>query len=212
MSLRLLRPRVSIKRISGSRCLRVMVDDEALRCWFCREVLPLEAALMAFLRRNWREAADLQDLRQDIYERVLKGAREQLPQHSAAYVYTVARNHLINCARRSRIVSFELLADLDDVQQGGQAFHPERQLVARDELKRAIAGLDRLPPRCREIVRLRKVEGLSTRETAARLDIGVDAVEKQITLGMRALVDFVLGGTGKIQWSRGASVSRRRRP
>lgn len=189
-----------------------MVDEETLRRWFCREVLPLEAALMAFLRRNWRETADLQDLRQDIYERVLKGAREQIPQHGGAYVYAVARNHLINCARRSRIVSFELLADLDDVQQGAQAFHPEPQLVARDELKRAIAGLDRLPPRCREIVRLRKVEGLSTRETAARLDIGVDAVEKQITLGMRALVDFVLGGTGKIQWSRSASVSRRRRP
>jgi len=45
---------------------------------------------------------------------------------------------------------------------------------------------------------LRKVEGLSTRETADRLGITVDTVEKHITQGMRALVDFMLGGPGKI--------------
>ena len=64
------------------------------------------------------------------------------------------------------------------------------------------AGLDRLPPRCREVVRLRKIEGLSTRETAERLGVGIDTVEQQTVHGMRALVDFMLGGTGKIQRGR----------
>jgi RNA polymerase sigma-70 factor (ECF subfamily) len=49
------------------------------------------------------------------------------------------------------------------------------------------------------VIWLRKVEGLSTRETAERLGIGLDTVEKQITQGMRALVDFMLGGDGKIR-------------
>ena len=179
----------------------MMVDDETLRRWFCHEVLPLEASLMAFIRRNWREAGDLIDLRQDIYERVLKGAREGLPHHSAAYVYRVARNHLINCAKRSRIVSFDLVADLDELHPATDALQPERQLIARNELKRAVAGLERLPPRCREVVRLRKLEGLSTRETAERLKVGQDTVEEQMTLGMRALVDFMLGGEGRIDRS-----------
>lgn len=48
------------------------------------------------------------------------------------------------------------------------------------------------------MVTLRKVEGLSTRETADRLGVGVDTIERQLTLGMRALVDFMLGGPGKI--------------
>lgn len=187
-----------------------MVDDEALKQWFCQEVLPLEGALMAFIRRNWREASDVVDLRQDIYERVLGGARNGLPQQTAAFVYTVARNHLINCAKRSRIVSFDLVADLDDARQNIEVFHPEHQLQARDELKRACAGLDRLPTRCREVVRLRKVEGLSTRETANRLNIGVDTVEKQMTLGMRALVDFMLGGTGKVQRPESRSPAQRK--
>jgi RNA polymerase sigma-70 factor (ECF subfamily) len=55
-----------------------------------------------------------------------------------------------------------------------------------------------LSPRVREIVHLRKVEGLNTQETADRLGIGVDAVKQQLKLGMQALADFMLGGSGKI--------------
>jgi len=40
-----------------------MVDDQALKEWFCREVLPLERALSAFIRRNWRDVAEVIDLR-----------------------------------------------------------------------------------------------------------------------------------------------------
>lgn len=175
-----------------------MVDDRALNAWFCGEVLPLERVLTQFIRRNWRIAADVVDLRQEIYERALVGARAELPQNSKHYLYAVARNHLINRAKRAQVVSFELVADMATMDFNVDRFATERQLSARDELRRAEAGLSRLPPRCREVVRLRKVEGLSTKETAARLGISSDTVEKQMTQGMRALVDFMLGGAGKI--------------
>jgi RNA polymerase sigma factor (sigma-70 family) len=182
-----------------------MVNDDALNAWFKREVLPLESALMAFLRRNWRVTDDIPDLRQDIYERVLSGARGGLPLEVRSYVFTVARNHLVNHAKRGQIVSFELVADMAFLDVEIDRFRTERQLTARDELRRAQAGLDRLPERCREVVWLRKVEGLSTRQTAERLGISIDTVEKQITLGMRALVDFMLGGSGRIVRSSGSA-------
>ena len=184
-----------------------MVDEATLHAWFCREVLPLERALMRFIRRNWRAAADVTDLRQDIYERVLGGARAGIPAHTRQYVFTVARNHLINQAKRGQVVSFELVADMTSLQTGFDRFGTERQLSARDELRRAQIGLDRLPPRCREVVWLRKVEGLSTLQTAERLGISVNTVERHITQGMRALVDHMLGGSGKITRS---PLSRRR--
>jgi RNA polymerase sigma-70 factor (ECF subfamily) len=176
-----------------------MVDEQALNAWFCAEVLPLERALTAFIRRNWRVAADVTDLRQDIYERALTGARAGLPAHARQYLFTVARNHLINRARRGQVVSIELVADTSAMEIDADMFSTEHQLTARDELRRTQKGLDQLPPRCREVIWLRKVEGLSTRETAERLGIGLDTVEKQITQGMRALVDFMLGGNGKIR-------------
>jgi RNA polymerase sigma factor (sigma-70 family) len=175
-----------------------MTDDAALNAWFCSEVLPLEGALMRFIRRNWRIAEDVTELRQDIYERSLNGARVALPANARAFVFTVARNHLINHAKRARIVSFDLVADLESVGQA-DLLSTERHLDARDQLRRANNGLNALPPRCREVVRMRKIEGLSTKEAAALLGVGTDTVERQLTMGMRALVDFMLGGPGKLQ-------------
>jgi len=179
-----------------------MVDDEALGAWFCDAILSREASLMRFIRRNWRDAAETADLRQEIYEKVLTGARRELPRNAGHYLFAVARNHLINRAKRAQIVSFDLVADITSIAESPDLYSTERHVSARDELRRAQAGLDLLPPRCREVVRLRKVEGLTTRETAERLGVGIDTVEKQLTLGIRAMTDFVLGGTGKIhRWS-----------
>src|SRR5258707_1540663 len=158
-----------------------MVDDQALKEWFCREVLPLERALSAFIRRNWRDAADVVDLRQDIYERVLLGARNGLPAQAGKFVYTVARNHLINRAKRARIVSFDVVVDLDAI-SGNDVLDPERQLLAREELRRIQLGLAKLPPRGRDVVLLRKIRGLSTRETAAALGLGIQIVEQRMKL------------------------------
>jgi RNA polymerase sigma-70 factor (ECF subfamily) len=187
-----------------------LVDDRELREWFCSEVLPLEPALTRFIRRNWREANDVMDLRQEIYERALIGARTGLPHHTSGYLYTVARNHLANRVRRAKIVSFDLVADFDATDPLG-AFDPEPALFARDELRRTLDGLQHLPPRCREVVRLRKVEGLTTREVADRMEVGVHTVEKQLTLGMRALADFMLGGSGRVHRPSGIRLMRRRR-
>lgn len=176
-----------------------MVEEATLNAWFCAEVLPLERALTSFISRNWRIASEVADLRQDIYERALTGARSGIPLHTRHYLFTVARNHLINQAKRGQIVSIELVADTSALELESSAFGAEQHLTAREELRRTQRGLEQLPPRCREVIWLRKVEGLSTRETADRLGISLDTVEKQITQGMRALADFMLGGSGKIR-------------
>lgn len=176
-----------------------MIDDAELNAWFCREVLPLERSLTHFIRRNFRVAADIVDVRQDVYARVLAGARKELPMNARAFVYTVARNHLITMAARAKIVSIELHAELDDVQPRQQMFEVEDHLDTRDKLRRAFQALDALPARCREVVRLRKVEGYSIREAAAHMGVSTDTVERQLTLGMRAIADYVLGGDGKLE-------------
>lgn len=175
-----------------------MVDDEELNAWFVREVLPLERALTAYIRHNWRVPEDVFELRQDIYENSLTGARRALPTNTRGYVYTVARNHLINTAKRARIVPIETIADLDAVDRDIDVFATERVLTARDELRRAQEGIDKLPPKCREIVILQKVEGLTDREAAETLGVSVETVRRQIKLGMKALIDHMLGGSGRI--------------
>jgi RNA polymerase sigma factor (sigma-70 family) len=175
-----------------------MTDDDALNAWFVREVLPLERALTAYVRRNWRVADDVFELRQDIYEHALIGARRELPANTRSYLYTLARNHIINQVKRARIVSFDIIADIDGENLDFDPFETERALTARDELRHAKAGIDKLPPRCREVMRLRKLDGLSTQEAAEALGVSTETVRQQLKYGMKALIDHMIGGSGKI--------------
>jgi RNA polymerase sigma-70 factor (ECF subfamily) len=158
-----------------------------------REVLPLEAALMQFLQHNWRNKADIADLRQDVYVQVFDAAHNNIPDNTKAFVFQTARNLLINRLKREHIVPIEAVADVEALNAAIETPGPERNTIARDELRRLQAALDRLPPRCREAVVLGRIEGLSGREIAARMGITEQAVSAHLINGVRALVIEVYG-------------------
>jgi RNA polymerase sigma factor (sigma-70 family) len=176
----------------------MMNDDVRLKKWFAQEILPLERDLVRFIARHCRDQADVLDLRQEVYERALTGSPVDRLGSTRSYIFTIARNVLIDRARRAKIVSFEQVADIDTMEWDVDISAQDRRLTARDELRRAMKGLEQLPPRCREVVRLRKVEGLSIRETADQLTVSHHTVERQLTLGLRALANFMLGGDARI--------------
>lgn len=167
--------------------------------WFLREVAPLEASLMRLFRRHWRDQAEIADLRQELYVGLYEAGREALPINTRAFVFRAARNLLINRARRQQIVSIDLVAELEGLDGAADLLTPERHVSAREDVRRLKMGLEQLPPRCREVVVLRRIEGLSQREVAARMGVTEHTVERQMVMGMRALIDYMLGGSGKLR-------------
>ena len=161
--------------------------------WFALEVLPLEAALMQFLQHNWRNKSDVADLRQDIYVLVYEAALKQIPDKPKQFVFATARNLLVNRVRREQIVPIEAVADLDALDVAMDEPSPDRQVIARDELKHLQIALDRLTPRCREAVILGRVEGLSGVEIAERMGITRSTVSRHLTDGLAALADIIHG-------------------
>jgi RNA polymerase sigma-70 factor (ECF subfamily) len=81
----------------------------------------------------------------------------------------------------------DYVADVDDLNVLVETIEPERCLLARDELTRLQTAVDALPPRCREVIVLRKFKGLSQREVAAHMGITEDTVERQVMNGVRKL-------------------------
>jgi len=171
------------------------LNTEELNAWFVDQVLPLEAVLERFLRRNWRDMDEIPDLRQEVYARVYDGCSRHQPESAQAFVLTTARNLLIDRARRAQIVSIETYADMDALAPTLDELSPERHLAARSELKLLQIALNLLPARCREVIELRKIEGLSQREVATRMGITEDTVERQVSKGVRALA-LALQATG----------------
>ncbi len=123
------------------------VTSPDLNDWFVREVLPLEAALMHFLRRSWRNHSELTDLCQDVYVRVYEAARDQRPDPVKPFVFATARNMIVDRIRREHVVPIETVADLEALSVGADLPGPDRTVMAREELRRLQAALDRMPPR-----------------------------------------------------------------
>lgn len=170
------------------------LSDNELSTWFVEEVLPLEGLLERYLRRNWRDHDEIPDLRQEVYARVYDSCAAARPLSARAFVLSTARNLLIDRVRRAQVVSIETYADIERMSTLQDELSPERHLSARSELRLLQAALDGLPPRCREVVELRKIEGLSQREVAARMGIAEDTVEKQVAKGVRALAQALRDG------------------
>jgi RNA polymerase sigma factor (sigma-70 family) len=185
-------PEFDCRSLEPSRIGADMTLSE-VEAWFVREVLPLEASLMHFLQSSHRNAADAADLRQDVYAAVIEAAQTQFPNRTKPFVFAIARNLLINRARRARVVPIESIADPDELGIALDEPAPDRAVMAREELRRLRAAIDQLPPRCREAVVLARIEELPSREIARRMGINETTVSHYIANGMRALADMLYG-------------------
>jgi RNA polymerase sigma-70 factor (ECF subfamily) len=67
---------------------------------------------------------------------------------------------------------------------------PERAAIARQDLRKLQAALERLPSRWREVVVMRKVQGLSLAEIVTRLGIAERTVSQHLTSGITALANL----------------------
>jgi RNA polymerase sigma-70 factor (ECF subfamily) len=170
----------------------------ALKDWFQREVLPLEAILVTYLRQNWRDQSNIEDLLHDVYLQVYRGARERLPENPRAFVFTTARNLLISRVRRHNIVPIETVADLDALGVAIDTPDQERSTIARDELRRLQTAMDRLPPKYRDVVVMRRLDDLSRAEIAVRLGLSEETVTTYLRRGMCALADMLYAGQSPV--------------
>lgn len=170
-----------------------MVPAPEVELWFVREVLPLEARLMRYLRSTYRNAREATDLLQDVYVEVVEAAQKEIPKSAKSFVFAVAHNVMVDRIRRERIVPMDTVSDLEQLGLAAETPPPEQAVIARDELRHLRAAIDKLPPRCREAVLLSRVEGLSGREIAERLNLDKSTVSHYVKQGMQLLADALYG-------------------
>ena len=110
--------------------------------------------------------------------------------------------------RHSRVVFIESTQDLERLNVLIDEISPERRFAAQEELRVLARAFDSLSDKCRNVVWLRRVEGLTQRETAKRLGLGEGAVESQLARGMYALSLAVFGSIDGVEMRREKRVSR----
>jgi RNA polymerase sigma-70 factor (ECF subfamily) len=156
--------------------------------WIAAEILPHEPAVRQWLRQlaHWRHEED--DLIQEAYCRLARLADTSAIASGRAYFFTVIRNLMVERIRRDRVVRIETVAEIDDLPVMDDGVPADRRVSAREQLKLVQKLIDTLPARCRGVFLLRRIEGLSQRQTAERLGVTENVVEKEVARGLRIIM------------------------
>lgn len=179
---------------SGSlRCVasRVPPFNPARTRWFESEVRPHEPLLRAWLHRRFPARVEVDDIVQEAYLRLWSRPRELDLRAPKAFLFVVARNLALDFLRRRRARGEMALPDDPSAVAAEQADVPDEDQRSI-ELRLLEEAIEALPSRCREIFRLRKVNGLPQELIAARLGISEHTVSAQLTIGFHKCATYVL--------------------
>ncbi len=156
--------------------------------WFAREVQPHESALRSWLHGRFPAMSDVDDIVQESYVRLLRAKGEGKVGYAKAYLFSTARNFALDLFRRSKVVKMEPATDLGAVVEDRPSV---AETVSRQqELDMLADSIRLLPNRCRQVLTLRLLYGLSHKEIAAELQISEHTVKAQIAKGMRRCSEY----------------------
>jgi RNA polymerase sigma-70 factor (ECF subfamily) len=158
--------------------------------WFAEEVQPYEPALRAYLHGRFPSLQDQDDIVQDTYARLLRAHAAGTIRHPKAFLFTTARNAALDFFRRKRAVSMDDVTHFDE--SSVLLDRPDlTELISREQELEILADAVRaLPDRCRQVIMLRYLDGLSYKEIAVQLDISPETVKAQMAKGMRRCADY----------------------
>lgn len=182
--------------------------DEVYR--FVGAFLPHEPAVRRWLRSRRTVKWDEDDIIQESYARIARAAIQmEIIHRPRAYFLRVARNIMLDKLRRDKIVPIDSMLSAELVKIPDNGTLQDDQFIAAQEaafLKHLIAGL---PERCQRIFFLRKLDGLSQRETAERLGLTENVVEKDVAKALRLLSHGIRESDGSVASDRPSKVNER---
>lgn len=142
--------------------------------------------LKRFLSRFLRVQQDIEDVAQETYLRAYVAEQRESIEQPVPFLFRVAKNlALTRLSRKSKQIT-------DYIEEAGASVVEETAAAADEELQaqeclglycEAIASL---PEKCRQVLLLRKVHGLSHKEIGARMNLSVSSVEKYLSQGILA--------------------------
>lgn len=159
--------------------------------WFTEEVHPHDAQLKAYLRGTFPAVRDVDDVVQESYLRVWRGRAEGPIRSARAFLFTVARRLAIDGTRRSIASPIDAVDDLARLPVADLTANVNGDVEQRERVALLGEAIGRLPERCRAVLVLHKIQGLSRRETAERLGLAEKTVEVQTARALERCGKFL---------------------
>lgn len=146
--------------------------------------------LRQFLLRMKVPEHDVQDVVQESLARLLRYRDSEPATAWQALLYRIAINVVRDRARHARVersVAQESASSAIVDEAASHEPSPEQHASDRQQLALMQAAVMRLPPRCREVYLLHRIEGMTYPEIARHGGVSLKAVEKNIARALRLL-------------------------
>lgn len=139
-----------------------------------------------------------EDAVQTAFSKLSRAGESAQVQDLRAFLYTTARNLMLDGKRRSRThatyvdraVAGEFSANVEDIS-------PERVVLGKDSLEQMNRIVATLPQKQRTILALSRLQGLTYAEIAERTGYSMADISRQLTAALRTLRDRLEDGGGQ---------------
>ena len=168
---------------------------ESTRRRFAETVLPHLDDAYGLARWLTGNGADAEDVVQDACLRALGSLDTAVVDRPRAWVLAIVRNTALTWLARNRSGNLVLTDDAEALETaaaadpGAQAPDPEEALIAAADEKALEAAITALPPRFREVVVMRDVNGLSYREISEAIGAPQGTVMSRLARARALLID-----------------------
>jgi RNA polymerase sigma factor (sigma-70 family) len=157
--------------------------------WVVANVIPHEANVRNWLQQARVSPPDIDDLIQEAYCRLARLDSVDHIDRPDGYFFQIVRNLHRDQIRRARIVRIDFVGEMSALSVCSEEPSLERVVAATRELEQVRRLIRRLPPLCREVIELRKVDGVPQKEIARRLGLSESTVENEAVRGTRLIME-----------------------
>lgn len=145
-----------------------------------------KSALKYFISGYLINSQDVDDVCQETFLRTYKSSLKKEVQKPKSFMFKIAKNLIISDFRRASTQLNEYVEDIDLVDSKIDLDNLESNLLAQEKLGVMCEAIASLPNKCRQVIVMRKVYGLATKDIAKRMNISTITVSNYITKGMCA--------------------------
>jgi RNA polymerase sigma factor (sigma-70 family) len=140
-------------------------------------------SLRNYISRFMVSAHEIDDVSQETFLRAYKAEQKTIIKQPKAFLFRIAKNMMLSEFSSKSRKMIDYVEDFEQVQLQGSTPSLEDHVIAGQKIGVYCEAIASLPPRCRQVILMKKVYGMSHKEIARRMEVSVSAVEKHLIKG-----------------------------